>query len=53
MIARIQNEIDVTLGKGIDEGRQLARYTLIALLVSVLLGVFIATAIEYLDVSIK
>jgi capsular exopolysaccharide synthesis family protein len=35
------------------EGRQLARYTLIALLASVLLGVFIATSIEYLDTTIK
>ncbi|MGE5620242.1 MAG: polysaccharide biosynthesis tyrosine autokinase [Sphingomonadaceae bacterium] len=35
------------------EGRQVARYTLIALLVSLILGVFIAMGIEYLDMSIK
>jgi len=35
------------------EGRQLARYTLIALLVSVMLGIFIAMGLEYLDPSIK
>jgi capsular exopolysaccharide synthesis family protein len=35
------------------EGRQLARYTLIALLVSLMLGIFIAMGLEYLDPSIK
>jgi len=35
------------------EGRQVARYTLIAMLVSLVLGVFIAMGIEYLDLSIK
>lgn len=35
------------------EGRQLARYTLVALLVSLVLSIFIAIAIEYLDLSIK
>ncbi len=35
------------------EGRQLARYTLISLLVSLILGIFIAMSIEYLDLSIK
>lgn len=35
------------------EGRQVARYTLIALLVSLVLGVFIAIGVEYLDFSMK
>jgi len=35
------------------EGRQAARYALIALLVSLIFGVFLALAIEYLDYSIK
>ncbi len=35
------------------EGRQLARYTIIALMVSLFLGIFIALGIEYLDLSIK
>jgi capsular exopolysaccharide synthesis family protein len=35
------------------EGRQLARYTLISLLVSLILGVFLAMSIEYLDLSIR
>jgi capsular exopolysaccharide synthesis family protein len=35
------------------EGRQLARYTLISLVVSLMLGIFIAMGLEYLDPSIK
>jgi len=35
------------------EGRQASRYALIALLVSLIFGVFLALAIEYLDYSIK
>lgn len=35
------------------EGRQLARYTLISLVVSLMLGIFVAMGLEYLDPSIK
>lgn len=35
------------------EGQQIGRYSLIALLVSLILGIFLAIGIEYLDLSVK